>query len=189
MSVVTINPLNDLAKIRTNVTDHYKLCRREMIKADLNEKRHNFGILVQNIEKCPNIGGIIRGCNAFLGAEVILLDNKGFDKRSAVGTYLYENLKHVRTEEEVDKAISGYDEVYCFDNVPGSKPFEECSFPKDRKVLLCFGSESNGLTYDVYSRADKIYWIRQYGCVRSLNIAAAANIVMYEWCKQFYGNR
>lgn len=61
----------------------------------------------------------------------------------------------------------------------GAKSYLECPFePGD---ALIFGRESTGVSREVIDRApDEVYGIPTIGAVRSLNLASAAAIVVYE---------
>ena len=52
------------------------------------------------------------------------------------------------------------------------------------KTLLCLGQESIGLPKEVIAKCDKLVHIPQYGSVRSLNVATAAGIAMYDYVRK-----
>ncbi len=55
---------------RRNVIDHYKYWHVDAIRADLDERRHPFAVVVENLAHDFNIGTVIRNANAFLASHV-----------------------------------------------------------------------------------------------------------------------
>ncbi|MDQ1642573.1 MAG: hypothetical protein QOJ90_1924, partial [Actinomycetota bacterium] len=55
---------------RRNVVDRYRYWHHDAIVADLDERRHDFHVGVENWQHDFNIGSIVRTANAFLAREV-----------------------------------------------------------------------------------------------------------------------
>lgn len=161
-----------------NVIDPYKYWNTEAIKADLDTKRHNFGVLTVNIAGDFNIGSVIRNANAFLAKEVVIYGNRKYDKRGAVGTYNYTNFKHVREVNELPDVP-----IIAIDNVPCSVPIENYVWPNEY-FLMAFGEENSGLPPEILDRAKTVLYITQYGSVRSLNVGCASAIAMYDFTRK-----
>src|SRR5262245_63885410 len=53
-----------------NVVDRYRYWRRDAIVADLDARRHDFHIAIENWQHDFNIGSVVRTANAFLAREV-----------------------------------------------------------------------------------------------------------------------
>jgi tRNA G18 (ribose-2'-O)-methylase SpoU len=169
---------------RRNVLDIYKNWSLEAIKGDLDTKRHNFSVVITNDFHDMNIGTVIRNANAFLAKEVIIVGKKKYDRRGTVGTHLYENLKHVRTVEELD-FLEG-SKVIGVDNVENALSIENYSWPNDHFYLV-FGQEQVGIRDSLRSLCHQMVYINQYGSVRSLNVGVASGIAMYAICCQLKG--
>lgn len=167
-----------------NVIDHYKYWTNEAILADLNAKRHNFSVLVCNIEYDFNIATVIRNANAFLAKEVIIYGRKKYDRRGTVGTHNYTQFRYVRESNNLDELFGEFDLVVGIDNINNAEPIENFIWDPKVKLLLCFGQEQIGLQSEVLNRCHKILYIKQYGSVRSLNVGCASSIVMYDYCKK-----
>jgi tRNA G18 (ribose-2'-O)-methylase SpoU len=163
-----------------NVTDVYKYWTVDAIKADLRTKHHNFSALVTNQHHDFNIGTVIRNCNAFCGREVIILGRKKYDKRGAVGAYLYTTMKHVRFIDDLDLKDCT---VVGVDNLEGAVPIETFQWPEGH-VVMAFGQEQTGLTKEILDRCHHLVYIAQYGSVRSLNVGVASGIAMYDYCQK-----
>ncbi len=55
---------------RRNVVDRYRYWTREAVVADLDTRRHDFHVAVENWGHDFNIGSVVRTANAFLAKEV-----------------------------------------------------------------------------------------------------------------------
>lgn len=160
-----------------NIIDYYHYWTTEAIKASLNSKRHNFSVLISNELNDFNIGTVIRNSNAFLARDVYVLGRKKFDRRGAVGTYIYENLKFIKSIEEIS------DPIISVDNVDRSIPIESFTWP-DTHFVMAFGQEQVGISPEILDRSSSVVYITQYGSVRSLNVGTASGIAMYDFCRK-----
>lgn len=167
-----------------NVIDVYKYWTEEAIRADLRTKHHNFSVLINNHFNDFNIGSVIRNANAFCAKEVIIHGKKKYDKRGTVGCHIYNDMKHVRTVEELSFENSI---LIGVDNVAGAVPIEDFEWPAEH-VIMVFGQESFGLTVEVQRLCKTIVYIKQYGSVRSLNVGCSSAIVMYDYCRKMVHN-
>jgi tRNA G18 (ribose-2'-O)-methylase SpoU len=180
------------------VVDYMKWMDNIEINNELRKTKNNFAILMVNIDYDNNSGNIIRTANAFGAIEVILYGRKKFDRRSSMGNEYYMDFRQIKYIEEIEEAFKDYDLVVGLDNIEGSvsifdydwkveKPKENqeveqlSSEFKTPKVLICLGQESTGLPEQIIKRCDKLVQIPQYGSVRSLNVATAAGIAMYDF--------
>lgn len=162
-----------------NIIEPYWYWETEAIKADLDTKRHPFGVLVSHLYNDFNIGTVIRNANAFLAKKVYYYGNRQWDRRGAVGTHNYIHLEHLK-EGNLDE-IEGYTWI-GIDNLPGAEPIDSFDWPDN--ALMCFGEEKVGLPEDILERCERLVYIRQFGSVRSLNVGCASSIAMYDWCKK-----
>ena len=163
-----------------NILDHFKYWTTDAIKADLDQRRHNFSVLISNKFHDFNIGTVVRNSNAFLAKEVLIYGRKQFDRRGAVGTNHYENLKHLREIEELNFSDSV---VVGIDNLEGAVPIETLVWPTTH-VILAFGQEDVGLPEEILKICNHLVYIKQYGSVRSLNVGCASSIAMYDYCQK-----
>jgi len=164
-----------------NVIDHYWYWPTEAIKADLDKKRHKFSVFASNLYNDYNISGIIRNSNAFLAKKVYIYGSRRWDKRGAVGTHNYIHLEHLSEDFDIASLKSEYTLV-GMDNVPGAVPLDEFEWPEN--PLMCFGQEQVGLPQTTLDLCDHVVYIKQFGSVRSLNVACASGIAMYDYCRK-----
>lgn len=169
-----------------NVVDEYKNLPSEEIKKILEAKAFPYAICFEHWQGDFNIGTGIRNANAFGAKEVFYLGKRKWDKRGAVGTYNYLNIKHLETIEDL-KALNNKYTIYGVDNVPGSISLDninniicECKYP-----LFVMGEEGTGITPDVLAICKSVIKIDMYGSVRSLNCGTASGILMYELAKNY----
>jgi len=167
-----------------NVKNEYKGRTNEEIIADLETKKSNFSVLLINIEHDLNLSNIVRSANAFGAREVILFGKKHFDRRGCVGANHYIRIRNVKSVEELEPILKEYDKVVAAENNVNA-PFDVSTFPwsKYETYLLVFGQESCGIPAEILDRCHYTVEIEQRGSVRSLNLAVAAGIIMYEVMK------
>jgi tRNA G18 (ribose-2'-O)-methylase SpoU len=168
---------------RRNVVDRYRYWRLEAIVADLDTRRHDFGVAIENWQHDLNIGTIVRTANAFLAREVVIVGRRRWNRRGAMVTDRYQHIRHLPTVSDLAlyAQAEGYS-VVGIDNLPGAEPIEQITLP--RNALLLFGQESVGLTDEARATASLVCSIAQYGSTRSINAGVAAGIAMHAWIRQ-----
>jgi tRNA G18 (ribose-2'-O)-methylase SpoU len=168
---------------RRNVIDQYRYWTVAAIVADLDTRRHDFAVAIENWQHDMNIGTVVRTANAFLAAEVIIVGRRRWNRRGAMVTDRYQHIRHVDSPAELAQyaAEAGYT-VVAVDNLPGAVPIDSVQLP--RRSLLLFGQESTGLTEPARACASLVCAISQYGSTRSINAGVAAGIAMHSWIRQ-----
>jgi tRNA (cytidine/uridine-2'-O-)-methyltransferase len=137
----------------------------------------------------PNTGNIARLCAA-TGTRLHLVGRLGFrldDRRlKRAGLDYWPDVDLVRHVGLADFEAAFAGRIWCVDN-PALVPYTRADF-RDGDVLL-FGSEDRGLPGEIRERhADRLIGIPMpTGKVRSLNLATAAGIVLYEALRQVHG--
>ena len=168
---------------RRNVVDRYRYWRREAIVADLDTRRHDFHVAIENWQHDLNIGTVVRTANAFLAAEVHIVGRRRWNRRGAMVTDRYQHVRHHPTIEEFTAwaAAEGL-AVIGIDNLPGCRPLETVALP--RRCVLVFGQEGPGLSEPARQACDMVCSIAQYGSTRSINAGVASGIAMHAWIRQ-----
>ena len=168
---------------RRNVIDRYRYWRIEAIVADLDTRRHDFAVAIENWQHDLNIGTVVRTANAFLAREVVIVGRRRWNRRGAMVTDRYQHIVHVASVAElIEHAEAGGYTVVAVDNLPGATPIETVDLP--RRCLLLFGQESVGLSPEARQAATLVCSIAQYGSTRSINAGVAAGIAMHTWVRQ-----
>jgi tRNA G18 (ribose-2'-O)-methylase SpoU len=168
---------------RRNVVDRYRYWRHEAVVADLDARRHDFHVAIENWQHDLNIGTVVRTANAFLAREVHIIGRRRWNRRGAMVTDRYQ---HVRYHETARALAEWADErdlvVVGVDNLPGSVPIETVHLP--RRCVLLFGQEGPGLSAPARDASALVCSIAQYGSTRSINAGVASGIAMHTWIRQ-----
>ena len=168
---------------RRNVVDRYRYWTMEAIVADLDARRHDLHVAIENWQHDFNIGTIVRTANAFLAREVHIVGNRRWNRRGAMVTDRYQHIRHHASVEELSAYLHDHDVALLgIDNLPGSAPVETLALP--RRVCLLFGQEGPGLSEPARRTCDGTFSIAQFGSTRSINASAAAAIAMHTWVRQ-----
>jgi tRNA G18 (ribose-2'-O)-methylase SpoU len=170
---------------RRNVVDRYRYWRLEAIVADLDTRRHDFHVAIENWRHDFNIGTIVRSANAFLAAEVHIVGNRRWNRRGAMVTDRYQHLRHHHTTADLAAYLrdhpGGPVTLLGIDNLPGSDHLETMVMP--RRACFLFGQEGPGLSASAREACDGTFSIAQFGSTRSINASAAAAIAMHAWIR------
>jgi tRNA G18 (ribose-2'-O)-methylase SpoU len=171
---------------RRNVVDRYRYWRRDAIVGDLDTRRHDFHVAIENWQHDMNIGTVVRTANAFLAREVHIVGRRRWNRRGAMVTDRYQHVRHHETAEDLVGWASRADLVVVgVDNLPGSVPIEAVHLP--RRSVLLFGQEGPGLSAAAREAAALVCSIAQYGSTRSINAGVASGIAMHTWIRQHAG--
>jgi tRNA G18 (ribose-2'-O)-methylase SpoU len=167
---------------RRNVVDRYRYWRRDAIVADLDTRRHDFHVAIENWQHDMNIGTVVRNANAFLAKEVHVVGRRRWNRRGAMVTDRYLHVRHhpTITEFVAWARMSGLP-VVGIDNLPGAKPLERIALP--RHCAMLFGQEGPGLSDEARAACDAVYSIAQFGSTRSINAGVASGIAMHAWIR------
>ncbi len=168
---------------RRNVVDAYRYWNQAAIVADLDRRRHDFHVAIENWQHDLNIGTVVRTANAFMAREVHIVGRRRWNRRGAMVTDRYQ---HVRYHADIGDLVAFAHEheltVVAVDNLPGAVPLETTDLP--RRSLLLFGQEGPGLSEPARQAAGLVCSIAQYGSTRSINAGVASGIAMHTWIRQ-----
>lgn len=168
---------------RRNVGDEYRYWSHEAIVADLDSRRHDFHVAIENWQHDFNIGTVVRTANAFMAKEVHIIGRRRWNRRGAMVTDRYQHVRHHPTVKDfVAWAESEGLPVLGVDLFPDSRPLETYELPK--RCVLVFGQEGPGLSEEVREAALDTLSIAQFGSTRSINAGTAAGIAMHAWIRQ-----
>jgi tRNA G18 (ribose-2'-O)-methylase SpoU len=169
---------------RRNVLDRYRYWRHEAIVAELDTRRHEFHVAIENWQHDLNIGTVVRTANAFLAKEVHIIGRRRWNRRGAMVTDRYQHVRHHPTVEDFVEWARAEDlPILAVDIFPDSVPLETYELP--RRCVLVFGQEGPGLTAEVHAAAQATLSIEQFGSTRSINAASAAAIAMHAWVRRW----
>jgi tRNA G18 (ribose-2'-O)-methylase SpoU len=168
---------------RRNVEDKYRYWTVEAIKADLDTKRIDLHVAIENWQHDINIGTIVRNANAFNLAAVHIIGKRHWNRRGAMVTDRYLTIIHHPTVNDFVAAMKAdRRHIIAIDNFSGAVPLSNTQLPKH--AVLVFGGEGPGLSDDMVQVSEQLVMIEQFGSTRSVNVGVAAGIVMYTWMQQ-----
>ena len=169
---------------RRNVVDRYRYWSLEAIVADLDTRRHDFHVAIENWQHDFNIGTIVRTANAFLAREVHIVGKRRWNRRGAMVTDRYQHVRHHESVAALSEHLHGLGvQLMGVDNLPGSEHLETWEMP--RSVCFLFGQEGPGLSDGAREVCDGTFSIAQFGSTRSINASAAAAIAMHTWVARY----
>lgn len=167
---------------RRNVVDHYRYWRRDAVVADLDTRRHDFHVAIENFQHDHNIGTVVRTANAFAASAVHIVGRRRWNRRGAMVTDRYQHVHHHPDMASLlDYATAEGLAIVAVDNTPGAARLETVTLP--RRCVLVFGQEGPGLSDDARKQATQVVSIAQFGSTRSINAGVAAGIVMHAWIR------
>lgn len=168
---------------RRNVEDKYRYWTVDAIKADLDTKRVDLHVAIENWQHDINIGTIVRNANAFNVAAVHIIGKRHWNRRGAMVTDRYLTVIHHASVEEFAAGMrSDRRHMIAVDNFAGATPLSQTVLPQ--QAVLVFGGEGPGLSSDMLAACEQQVMIEQFGSTRSVNVGVAAGIVMYAWMQQ-----
>ena len=169
---------------RRNVVDRYRYWTMEAIVEDLDTRRHDFHVAIENWQHDFNIGTIVRTANAFLAREVHIVGRRRWNRRGAMVTDRYQHVRHHAGVEELAAHLHAQGVTLMgIDNLPGAEQVETWAMP--RSVCFLFGQEGPGLSERAREVCDGTFSIAQFGSTRSINASAAAAIAMHTWVRTY----
>jgi tRNA G18 (ribose-2'-O)-methylase SpoU len=179
---------------RRNVADRYRYWSHGAIVADLDARRHDFHVAVENWSHDFNIGSVIRTANAFNAKAFHIVGRRRWNRRGAMVTDRYQHEHHhpdvgalVTWAATGGRGARGIP-LIGIDNLPGSLPLETHDLP--RECVLVFGQEGPGLSAEMRDACAVVLHIEQFGSTRSINAGAAAAVAMHAWVRRHvFGQR
>jgi tRNA G18 (ribose-2'-O)-methylase SpoU len=168
---------------RRNVVDRYRYWTNAAIVADLATRRRPFHVAIENWQHDMNIGTVVRNANAFMAEAVHIVGNRRWNRRGAMVTDRYVDVRHHATVGGLaDWAAAANLPLIGIDLLPGSASIVDAELPE--RCVLLFGQEGPGLSEEARERVSAVLHIPQDGSTRSINAGVASGIAMYEWLRR-----
>ena len=166
-----------------NVVDRYRYWKLEAIVADLDTRRHDFHVAIENLAHDFNIGSIIRTANAFGAKAIHIVGRKRWNRRGAMVTDRYQHVVY-HPDPQALRAWANAEGLVIVgvENGASAQAIETSALPS--RCILLFGQEGSGLSEEAIAVCDRIVAITQFGSTRSINVGAAAAIAMHTWVTQ-----
>ncbi|HEX3898678.1 MAG TPA: TrmH family RNA methyltransferase [Mycobacteriales bacterium] len=169
---------------RRNVVDKYRYWSNEAIVADLANRRRAFHVAIENWQHDFNIGTVVRNANAFSAAAVHIVGNRRWNRRGAMVTDKYVEVRHHPQVSDLARWAAGEAlPVIGIDLLPGSVSIVDADIPK--ACVMLFGQEGPGLSDTARAACSTVLHIPQDGSTRSINAGVASGIAMFEWVRRY----
>lgn len=168
---------------RRNVVDRYRYWSTEAILADLAIRRRPFHVAIENWQHDFNIGTVVRNANAFMASAVHIVGNRRWNRRGAMVTDRYVDVRHHASIGELARWAAGESlPLIGIDLLPGSASLPDEGLPE--RCIMLFGQEGPGLSAAARGAVSQVLHIPQDGSTRSINAGVASGIAMYEWVRR-----
>ena len=174
-----------------NVADEFKNMSLEEIQAIQRRESLPFAVGALNLTGGLNLGSIIRSAVIFGAEKFYIIGKRRYDRRSTVGAQNYINIEYI--EEDVtdtegqkrilDKIGDDYNPIFI---EQGGTDITSQEFQHWDRCCFIFGEEGTGIPTSMIDLArqnndtGRVLTIDQIGVLRSLNVSAAAAIVMHK---------
>jgi tRNA G18 (ribose-2'-O)-methylase SpoU len=169
---------------RRNVVDKYRYWRSEAIVSDLAARRRAFHVAIENWQHDFNIGTVVRNANAFNAAAVHIVGNRRWNRRGAMVTDKYVEIRHhPQLDDLATWASNEHLPLIGIDLLPGSVSLVDAELPK--ACVMLFGQEGPGLSEAARDACSMVLHIPQDGSTRSINAGVASGIAMFEWVRRY----
>ena len=168
---------------RRNVVDRYRYWRREAIVADLDARRHDFHVAIENWQHDFNIGTVVRNANAFLAAEVHIVGRRRWNRRGAMVTDRYQHVRHHPTIEEFVAWAAGRGPAGGRHRQPARLACRWRPPPCPGAACCCSARRAPASPTPARAACDQLFSIAQYGSTRSINAGVASGIAMHAWIR------
>lgn len=185
------NIINETISNHYNVADEFKNNSHEVNRQICEQDSLPFAVGAISVTGDLNIGMMIRSSSLLGASDFFIFGRRKYDRRSTVGAHKYINVHTLdATTDDIYKCIHmGYTPIFVEQNGIDITSDEFSNLVcYDINPLFLFGSESHGIpdeilnTFRDYPRVS----IPQRGVLRSFNVSAAMNIVVWNYLKEIY---
>jgi tRNA G18 (ribose-2'-O)-methylase SpoU len=189
-----------------NVRTEYQKFSTDVLKKIQNANSKNVSVLLFNVRTDGNIGMIIRQACIMGCKEIIICGKRQYDRRFTVGSHNYIKVTHWESPlkvnvstispgiisekieynvEEFIKLVNNFTPVFL---EQGGKDIREIPWKLVENPLLILGNESVGIPKDFINAVKQkvkceCVSIPQYSVLRSMNVAIAGSIALWELIK------
>lgn len=147
-------------------------------------------VVLDNVRSAQNVGSFFRTADAF-GIERIELcgisstpPNRELHK-TALGAEMSVAWRyHASTVECLEQLRADGYELLAIEQVEGATMLDKFEAQRDKRYVLIFGNEVDGVSDEAVAMVDGAIEIPQVGIKHSLNVSVAAGVLMWEAFRQ-----
>ena len=171
-----------------------KLKNSELNRIDISTfksiKKTPLIIVLDDIRSLNNIGSIFRTCDAFKIERIYLCGitatppNRKITKTAIGSTESVEWLYFDKINDLILNLKNQGFKIWAIEQTENSKTLSQMEvIESNKKHVLIFGNEIDGVKQEVINKCDDVIEINQYGTKHSLNVSIAAGIVIWNFFK------
>ena len=171
-----------------------KLKNSELNRIDISTfksiKKTPLIIVLDDIRSLNNIGSIFRTCDAFKIEKIYLCvitatpPNRKITKTAIGSTESVEWLYFDKINDLILNLKNQGFKIWAIEQTENSKTLSQMEvIESNKKHVLIFGNEIDGVKQEVINKCDDVIEINQYGTKHSLNVSIAAGIVIWNFFK------
>lgn len=159
--------------------------RYQRIRTMLSQRQTDLTVCMEHVHKPHNVSAVVRNCDAIGIHHVHAVWDKKTKLRggTAMGSQNWVKLHvHSQIEQAIEQFKQQNMQVLVTHLSDNAVDFRDIDYTKPTAILL--GQEKYGATDEAIALADQPIVIPMLGMVQSLNVSAAAAVVLYEAQRQ-----
>ena len=178
--------IEDKKRLISYLTEFISPRRKERFDEVMAQRINHLQIVVEDLYQAHNASAVLRSCDCFGVQYVHFIENKNTMKVSsdiALGAEGWVSIKkHNGAENNTRACLQKLkDEGFrIIATTPHKNDVTIDQLPVDKRMVLVFGTEKEGISEDVMEMADEFVKIPMYGFTESFNISVSAALCMYE---------
>lgn len=161
--------------------------RIRKITSAAKSRQFSLRVVIENIHDAHNVSAIFRTCDAVGVPKITLLYTKEtFPKINKVTSASANKWIDIEKFDDVKNCIEslrneGF-KIYASLIDKNAKNLYDLDLTE--KIALVFGNEHRGVSEEMISMADELFYIPMRGMVQSLNVSVAVAVTLYECQRQ-----
>lgn len=172
---------NNTQGVVAYITEYdYYVTAEELLEKEL-QKEKSILVILDQIQDPRNFGAIIRSCECF-GVAGIIIQNRNNVKvtdtvvKASVGAIEYVDIAQVTNISDTIDKLKKYGYFVYSTQADGQYHYQQVEYPK--KVAIVLGNEGNGIRKKVREHCDTSLKIHLNGKINSLNVSVACGILL-----------
>ncbi len=141
---------------------------------------HKSSLILFNITKNKNLGGLVRTADALGVSEIIIIGKKGLKRYGHCGTFDVRKQRHFYTLGEAADYLHQLNFTIVGIEINNESIAIE-SHPFEGNTAFLPGNEGEGLSSSQKEACSKLVYISQYGSGASLNVNVATGIILHHF--------
>ncbi len=178
--------IEEKQKLITYLTEFITPKRKVRFDEVMANRMNHLQIVVEDVHQAHNASAVIRSCDCFGVQYVHFIESKNkmeVNSNIALGAEGWVTIEMHSDQENNTIACLKNLKQQGFRIVATSPHKNDCTIdqlPIDKKLVLVFGTEKDGISQDVMNEADEFVKIPMYGFTESFNISVSAALCMNE---------